>query len=162
MKTRICRSAKLAASAAPEVVVMTTRSTTKADKCQPHGISRLRGKRDFKKKNSYRYIMQPVKSEGFDSCDQPNNLIGSKSSIFQPVWWMTRSNIDSSSILCQALCIISKTADEFKLELKSGNAEFGSKLAIFFKTRQFPTNFILRVFLHYLFVRCNPNGNLSW
>ena len=29
-----------------------------------------------------------------------------------------------------------------------------------YKTRQFPTNFILRVFLHYLFVRCNPNGNL--
>ena len=30
-----------------------------------------------------------------------------------------------------------------------------------YKTQQFPTNFILRVFLHYLFVRCNPNGNLS-
>ena len=30
-----------------------------------------------------------------------------------------------------------------------------------YKTRQFPTIFILRVFLHYLFVRCNPNGNLS-
>ena len=30
-----------------------------------------------------------------------------------------------------------------------------------YKTRPFPTNFILCVFLHYLFVRCNPDGNLS-
>ena len=55
------------------------------------------------------------KSEGFDSCDRPNNLtqIGFKSLIFQPVWpWNfmddLKNQLGTSSILLQALCIISK------------------------------------------------------
>ena len=55
------------------------------------------------------------KSEGFDSCDRPNNLarIWSKSSIFQPVLpWNLMDELGkqqgTSSILHQALCIISK------------------------------------------------------
>ena len=128
------------------------------------------------------------KSEGFDSCDRPNNLtqIGFKSLIFQPVWpWNfmddLKNQLGTSSILLQALCIISKPSvnsnlsysretlnsgqnqrffcpvwpwnlmenlfyttssfvhhfkaiGEFKLELRSGNAQFGSKLMQFFLT----------------------------
>ena len=54
------------------------------------------------------------KSEGFDSCDQRNNLtqIGFKSSIFQPMWpWNSMDDLGkhqgASSILHQALRIIS-------------------------------------------------------
>ena len=58
---------------------------------------------------------QQGKPEGFDSCDRPSNLIqiGLKSSMFRCVWL---SNVmhdvakqqGSGSMLCQALCIISK------------------------------------------------------
>ena len=49
------------------------------------------------------------KSEGFDSCDRPNNLtqIGLKSSIFQPVWeicWMTLKNSRTSLLYYVKLC----------------------------------------------------------
>ena len=60
-------------------------------------------------------ISEQVKSEGFDSCDRPYNLtqIGFKSSTFQPVWpWNLMDDLEkqwgTSSILCQALCIVSK------------------------------------------------------
>ena len=138
-------------------------------------------------------LLKQGKSEGFHSCDRPSNLtqIGFKSSIFQPLWpWSLMNNLEkqwgSSSILRQALCIISnpsvnsnwicslethnlgqncqfflsrvtlkfdgrpwktkgqlfyagssfvhhfKAIGEFKLELQSGNAKYGSKSAIFF------------------------------
>ena len=54
------------------------------------------------------------KTEGFDSWDRPSNLTqtGFKSSIFQPVWpWNLMDDHekqqDTSSLLRQALCIIS-------------------------------------------------------
>ena len=57
---------------------------------------------------------QQGKSEGFDSCDRPNNLtqIELKSSIFQHVWpWNLMDDLakqkGSFSIVHQALCIIS-------------------------------------------------------
>ena len=130
------------------------------------------------------------KSEGFDSCDRPNNLaqIWSKSSIYQPMWpWnlMTSKNnrapllyyiklcvsfqmhrwiqtevtlrVHSIQVeICDFLSLVTlkfdgwpwetighlfdttpsfvhhfKSIGEFKLVLQSGNAQFGSKSAIF-------------------------------
>ena len=102
---------------------------------QPQCVNSLRpgqnGLHSWKKKQG--------KSEGFDSCNRPSNLtqIGFKSSIFQPVWpWNLMNDLKkqycTSSILCQALCIISyPLVGELKLELQSGNAQFRSKSAIF-------------------------------
>ena len=75
------------------------------------------------------------KSEGFDSCDWPSNLaqIGSKSYFLAGVtldgWpWKPIGNLfyPTPSFVHHFIAI-----DEFKLELQSGNAQFGSKLAIF-------------------------------
>ena len=56
------------------------------------------------------------KSEGFDSCDRPNNLtqIGLHASIFSPydfeIWWKALEKWQSTSFtLHQALCIISNS-----------------------------------------------------
>ena len=59
-------------------------------------------------------IEEQGKSEGFDSCDRPNNLAktGFKSLILLPVWpWNLMDDFEnniSCSILRQAMCIISK------------------------------------------------------
>ena len=82
--------------------------------------------------------LEQGKSEGFDSCDRPSNLaqIWSKSSIFLSLvtlkfdgWpWKTIGHLfyTTSSFVHHF-----KSIDEFKLELQSGNAQFGSKSAIF-------------------------------
>ena len=67
----------------------------------------------------FRIFRKQGKSEGFNSCDRHNNhtQIAFKS-IFQPIWpwnlmddleiwWMTLKNNSMTSLLCQALCIIS-------------------------------------------------------
>ena len=78
------------------------------------------------------------KSEGFDSCDRPSNLaqISSKSSIFLSLvtlkfdgWpWKTIGYLfyTTSSFVYHF-----KSIGELKLKLQSGNAQFGSKSAIF-------------------------------
>ena len=77
------------------------------------------------------------KSEGFDSCDRPNNLtlIGFKSSIFQPVWpWnlMDDPKNNRAPFLYHIKFVHHfKSISEFKLELQSGNAQLGSKSIIF-------------------------------
>ena len=91
---------------------------------------------------SYRNISfwkkKPSKSEGFDSCDRPSNLtqIGFKSSTFHPMWpWNLMD--DLKKIIGHLFYITSsfvhhlKPLSELKLELLPGNAQFGSKLAIF-------------------------------
>ena len=81
---------------------------------------------------------QHGKSEGFHSCDRPSNLtkIGFKSYIFQPVWpWNLMDDLKkiyrTPLLHYIKLCALSQTLGEFKLELQSGNAKFGSKSAIF-------------------------------
>ena len=83
-------------------------------------------------------ITQQGKSEGFDSCDRPSNLaqIWSNSLIFQPVWpWNLMYNLEK--IIGHLFYTTSsfvyhfKSIGEFKLKLQSGNAQFGSKSAIF-------------------------------
>ena len=78
------------------------------------------------------------KSEGFDSCDRPSNLtqIGFKSYIFQPVWPYNLMDDQKKTIghLFYAIssCVYHIVAiGEFKLELQSGNAQFGLKSTIF-------------------------------
>ena len=82
--------------------------------------------------------LEQGKSEGFDSSDRPSNLtqIGFKSSIFQPVLpWNLMD--DSRKIIGHLFYMTSsfvhhfKYIGELKLELQSGNAQFGSKLVIF-------------------------------
>ena len=82
---------------------------------------------------------QQGKSEGFDSCDRPSNLIqiGFKSSIFQPVWpWNLMDDPQKTirHLFCATLSFLHHfvAIGEFKLEFQSGNAQFGSKLTIFF------------------------------
>ena len=130
-------------------------------------------------------------SEGFDSCDRPNNLIqmGVKWLIFRPcdleIWWMTLKNNQARLLYYIKLCVSfqihqwiqtgvtvrkrpiwvkfddcfsrvtlkfdvwpwktighlcyatlsfvhhSVTISDFKLEIQSGNAQFGSKLPVF-------------------------------
>ena len=78
------------------------------------------------------------KSEGFDSCDWPSNLaqIWSKSSIFSAcvtlkfdVW--PRKILGHLFYTTSSFVYHFKTIGEFKLKLHSGNAQFGSKSAIF-------------------------------
>ena len=81
---------------------------------------------------------QQGKSEGFDSCDRPSNLtqIGFESSIFQPVWPLKfngwpRKIIGHLFYTTSSFVHHFKSISEFKLELQSGNAQFGSKSTIF-------------------------------
>ena len=78
------------------------------------------------------------KSEGFDSCDWPSNLaqIWSKSSIFSAcvtlkfdVW--PRKILRHLFYTTSSFVYHFKSIGEFKLKLHSGNAQFGSKSAIF-------------------------------
>ena len=74
------------------------------------------------------------KSEGFDSCDRPSNLtqMGFKSSNFQPVWpWNLIDDPQKLYYITSSFVHHLKPLGEFKLELKSGNAQLGSKLVIF-------------------------------
>ena len=79
------------------------------------------------------------KSEGFDSCDRPSYLtqIGFKSSIFQPVWSWNLMDVIKKETIGRLFYTTSsfvhhfKTIGEFKLELQSGNTQFGSKSGIF-------------------------------
>ena len=72
-------------------------------------------------------LIKQGKSEGFDSCDQPSNFTQIRfKSIFQPLWpWNLMDDPEkqsgTSSILHHFVAI-----GEFKLELQSGNAKFGS------------------------------------
>ena len=83
------------------------------------------------------YIKQG-KSDGFDSCDRPTNLaqIWSKSSIFLArvtlkVDGWPRKIIGQLFYTTSSFVHHFKSIGEFKLKLQSGNAQFGSKLAIF-------------------------------
>ena len=72
--------------------------------------------------------LEQCKSEGFDSCDRPSNLkFDSNRRFFSPcdieIWWTTSKN-NRALLLYQSIA-------ELKLEVQSGNAQFGSKLAIF-------------------------------
>ena len=78
------------------------------------------------------------KSEGFDSCDRPSNLaqIWSKSSFFSArvtlkfdVW--PRKIIGHLFYTTSSFVYHFKSIGEFKLKSHSGNAQFGSKSAIF-------------------------------
>ena len=85
--------------------------------------------------NNLRWYNWQGKSEGFDSCDRPSNLtqIGFTLSIIQPMWpWHFMDDLEkqqgTSSILCQALCIISKASVNSNLSyspetLNSGQIE---------------------------------------
>ena len=81
------------------------------------------------------------KFEGFVSCDWPNNLTetGFKSSIFSlcdlEIWWMTSQTIGHFFYTQPTFSASFKSISESKLELQSGNAQFGSKLAIFCPVR---------------------------
>ena len=83
------------------------------------------------------FIRKHSKSEWFDSCDWPSNLtqIGLKSSIFQPVWLKfdkrPRKIIGYLFYIKSSFVHHLKSLGEFKLESLSGNAQFGSKSAIF-------------------------------
>ena len=81
---------------------------------------------------------QQDKSEGFDSCDRPSNLtqIGLKLSIFQLVWpWNLmddlKKNIGYLFYITSSFVYHLKPLHEFKLELLSRNAQFGSKSVFF-------------------------------
>ena len=83
-------------------------------------------------------MIKQGKSEGFDSCDWPSNLtqIGFKSSIFQPVTlkfngW-PRKIIGHLFYTTSSFVHHFKSIGEFKLELQSRNAQFGSKSMILF------------------------------
>ena len=83
-------------------------------------------------------ILEQGKSERFDSCDQPRNLtqIGSQLTIFQPVWpWNLMDDLEKiiGHLFYITLSFVHhlKPLGEFKLKLLSGNAQFGSKSAIF-------------------------------
>ena len=47
------------------------------------------------------------------------------------IWWMTLNNNMAPLLYYIKLCVSFKSIGEFKLELRSGSAQFGSKLAIF-------------------------------
>ena len=75
---------------------------------------------------------------GFDSCDRPSNLlkIGIKSPISCPcnleIWWMTpKKTIGHLFYTASSFVHHFKAISEFKLELQSRNAQFGSKSTIF-------------------------------
>ena len=77
------------------------------------------------------------KSEGFDSCNRPGNLtqVWLKSSIFQTVWpWnlmgWPRKIIGHLFYTTGSFVHHPKSIGEFKLELQSGNTQFGPKSVI--------------------------------
>ena len=81
---------------------------------------------------------QQGKSEGFNSCEWPSNLaqIWSKSSIFQPVWpWNLMDDHEkwqgTSSILHQALCIISNPLVNWNRSYRPGTLNLGIKRRLF-------------------------------
>ena len=88
--------------------------------------------------SSIQHVEQQGKSEGFDSCNRPCNLaqIWSKSSIFQPVWpqqfdvWPQKIK-GHLSYTTSSFVYHFKSIGELKLKSQSGNAQFGSKSAIF-------------------------------
>ena len=116
---------------------------------------------------------QQGKSEGFDICDWPSNLtqIGLKLSIFRPcdleIWWMTPKNEKARLLSSFVYHFIS--ISEFKLELKSGNAQSGSNQMIFLAVwpcnltydleKEKGTSFILH---QALCIISNPSVNLNW
>ena len=77
------------------------------------------------------------KSERFDSCQGPSNLtrIGFKTLIFSTcdleILWMTSKTIKHLFYTTSSCVHHFKDIGEFRLELQSGNAKFGSKSAIF-------------------------------
>ena len=116
------------------------------------------------------------KSEGFDSCDRPSNLaqIWSKSSIFLArltlkfdVW--PRKMIGHLFYTTSSFVYHFKSIGEFKLKLHSGNAQFGSKSAIFCPLwpwnlmddlgKQYGTSSILH---QALCIISNPSVNWNW
>ena len=101
----------------------------------------IRFNRGWWNKNNFRRYRtcsaKQGKSERFDRCDRPSNLaqIWSKSSIFQPMWpWNLMYDLENNRaplLYYIKLCVSFQIIGEFKLKLHSGNAQFGSKLAIF-------------------------------
>ena len=86
--------------------------------------------------------MKQGKYEWFGSCDQPSNLtqIGFKPLIFQPVWpWNLMDDLEKTTghlfYTMSSFVHHFKSICEFILKLKSGNAQFGSKLVIFCPVR---------------------------
>ena len=83
-----------------------------------------------------KFDLEQGKSEGFDSCDRASNLtqIGFKSLIFQPVTLNLMDDLEKTLghffYTKSSFVHRFKAIDEFKLELQSGNTQFGSKLAI--------------------------------
>ena len=81
-------------------------------------------------------VIKHGKSEGFDSCCLVILLkIGFESSIFGPCniefWWMTSKNNRAPPLYYVKLCASFQAIGELKLELQSGNSQFGSILVIF-------------------------------
>ena len=75
------------------------------------------------------------KSEGFDSCDRPSNLtLDSNRHFFRPcdreIKWMTSKTIGHFFYTTSSFVHHFKSIGEFKLDLQSRNAQFGSKLVI--------------------------------
>ena len=86
----------------------------------------------------YFILKEQRKSEGFDSCVWASNLtqIGFKSSIFQPVWPYNLTYDLEKTIVHLFYTTSSfvhhfKLISEFKLDLQSENAQFGSKYNLF-------------------------------
>ena len=77
-------------------------------------------------------LQKQGKSEGFDSCDQPSNLfkMDSNRRLFSlrdlEIWQMTWKNNRAPLLYYIKLCESFQTIGEFKLELQSRNAQFGS------------------------------------
>ena len=81
-------------------------------------------------------ILKQGKSEGFDSCDWPSNLnLDSNCRFFSlcdlEIWWWPQKTIGHVFYIMSSFVNHFKSIGEFKLELQSGNAQFGSKLVIF-------------------------------
>ena len=82
------------------------------------------------------------KSEGFDSCYWPSNLkLDSNRQFFRPcdreIWWITSKN--NRALLLYYVKLF-KSIGEFKLDLQSRNAQFGSELVICYPV--WPYNFM--------------------
>ena len=83
-----------------------------------------------------KFDLEQGKSEGFDRCDRASNLtqIIFKSLIFQPVTLNLMDDLEKTLghffYTKSSFVHRFKAIDEFKLELQSGNTQFGSKLAI--------------------------------
>ena len=61
----------------------------------------------------------------------PETQFGSKLSRDLEIWWMTLKNKRASLLYCFKLCSSLLATSEFKLDLQSGNAQFGSKSRIY-------------------------------